>query len=218
MTEIVKTADGSHTIYVPEIDEHYHSIHGAISESEHIFIKNGLNHSNADPVRIFEVGFGTGLNALLTCIHASAERKKVCYTSIEKYPLSENIVRSLNYPGLTGSAGRQWFEQIHSCKWNNPSEINEYFILHKIHGDITSEMMEGLYDIIYFDAFGPLKQPEMWAPDIFSKISGITVSGGILVTYSVKGDVKRALRSNGFIVSLIPGPRGKRHILRAVKI
>lgn len=217
-TIIVTTDDGSHTLYVPELDEHYHSVHGAIRESDHIFIKNGLNYSAADPVSIFEVGFGTGLNALLTCINASAGRRKVFYTSIEKYPLDEDMVSLLNYAGLTGNDGRHLFELIHSCEWDRPVEITEKFILHKIHGDLVSERPVGLYDLIYFDAFGPGKQQEMWTPEIFRKISGITRPGGILVTYSVKGDVKRALRSNGFVVSLLPGPAGKRHILRAVKI
>lgn len=215
---IVTTYDGSHTIHVPELDEHYHSVHGAISESDHIFIKSGLNYSAADPVSIFEVGFGTGLNALLTCIEASERGRKVFYTSVEKYPLEEKTVRSLNYASLTGKEGRRWFELIHSCEWNRPVVINENFILHKILGDLVTERAEGLYDLIYFDAFGPGKQPEMWTTEIFRKISGITRPEGILVTYSVKGDVKRALRSNGFTVSLLPGPAGKRHILRAVKI
>lgn len=215
---IVTTEDGSHTLYVPDLDEHYHSVHGAISESDHIFIKSGLNCSDADPVSIFEVGFGTGLNALLTCIEASAGRRKIHYTSVEKYPLDEAMVRSLNYAVLTGNEGRNWFELIHSCDWDRPVEITENFILHKIHGDIVMEGIGGLYDLIYFDAFGPGKQPEMWTTEIFRKISGITRPGGILVTYSVKGDVKRALRANKFAVSLLPGPAGKRHILRAVKI
>lgn len=215
---IVTTDDGSHTLYVPDLDEHYHSVHGAISESDHIFIKSGLKYSTADPVNIFEVGFGTGLNALLTCNEASAGKRKVLYTSVEKYPLEEETVRSLNYAVLTGNEGKRWFELIHSCDWGRPVEITENFILHKIHGDIVSEAIGGFYDLIYFDAFGPEKQPEMWTPEIFMKISGITGPGGILVTYSVKGDVKRALRSNGFAVSLLPGPAGKRHILRAVKI
>ena len=158
---IINTEDGSHTLYVPELDEHYHSVHGAISESDHIFIKSGLNHSPADPVRIFEVGFGTGLNALLTCIDATSGGRRIIYTSVEKYPLDEAIVRSLNYTVLTGDEGKYWFELIHSCEWNRPVEINKNFILHKINGDLVSVRTEGLFDIIYFDAFGPGKQLSM---------------------------------------------------------
>ena len=157
---IVTTDDGSHTLYVPDLDEHYHSVHGAISESDHIFIKSGLKYSTADPVNIFEVGFGTGLNALLTCNEASAGKRKVLYTSVEKYPLEEETVRSLNYAVLTGNEGKRWFELIHSCDWGRPVEITENFILHKIHGDIVSEATGGLYDLIYSDAFRPEKQPE----------------------------------------------------------
>ncbi len=214
---IAKTADGSHTLYVPEIDEYYHSVHGAIQESVHVFIKNGLEYSSANPARIFEAGFGTGLNALLACISAAAGRRKVFYTSIEKHPLPETIAASLNYAGILGKEAGHLFELIHSCEWDRPVEIGGNFTLHKIRGDLVSEEVEGVYDLIFFDAFGPGKQPEIWAPEVFTKISGITGPGGIFMTYSVKGEVKRALRANGFAVSLLPGPPGKRHILRAVK-
>lgn len=217
MIEIVKTGDGSTTLYVPEIGDHYHSVHGAIQESEFIFIGCGLFYSKTNPVRIFETGFGTGLNALLSCMHASANQTNIFYTSIEKYPLGEDIVRSLNYTDLLQNESGILFEKIHSCEWNIPVKISANFTLHKIEADFTKTVVPGSYDLIYFDAFGPGKQPEMWCDDIFRKISILTSRNGIFVTYSVSGEVKRLLRKYGFEVSLLPGPPGKRQILRAVK-
>ena len=218
MLEIVKTADGSHTIFVPEMDEHYHSIHGALMESEFIYINSGLNFCTANPVRIFETGFGTGLNALLTAERCEVDGRDVMYTTIEKYPLPEKITDSLNYKDFVSQKGKKLFDQIHSCKWGIPQKITNHFTLNKLHDDMVTAEITGNFDLIYYDAFGPDKQPEMWTTKIFQKICRITATKGILVTYSVKGEFKRGLKANGFQVSLLPGPPGKRHILRAVKI
>jgi len=217
MAEIVRTEDGSDTLYVRELDEHYHSVHGAIQESEHIFINSGFNFSKADPVRILEIGFGTGLNALLTCIHAERLNKKVSYTSIEKYPLQPETTSSLNYPDILKGDSRRLFEKIHGCNWNSFVQISGNFKLNKIEGDLLSLNIEGTFDLVYFDAFGPDKQPEMWSDDIFTGIGAATCRNGILVTYSVKGSVRRSLKRSGFNITLLPGPPGKRHILRAIK-
>lgn len=216
MHKLVETSDGSHTVYVPGLDEHYHSIHGAVQESDFIFIKNGFDACKADPVHIFEVGFGTGLNVLLTAINAADSKRKVYYTSIEKYPLDDYIVKTLNHSLFTGN--RNIYDKIHSAKWNVNTEILPDFHLEKIKSDLLSHSISGNYDLIYFDAFGPDKQPEMWSPDIFKSIAAITNKDGILVTYSAKGEVKRILKSVGFQVSLLPGPPGKRQMIRAVKI
>jgi tRNA U34 5-methylaminomethyl-2-thiouridine-forming methyltransferase MnmC len=218
MLEIKKTGDGSHTIFVPELDEHYHSIYGAVTESEFIYINCGLNYCTVNPVRIFETGFGTGLNALLTAERCDAGERDVFYTTIEKYPLPVKITDSLNHRDFVSPEGRKLFDLIHSCEWGVPKKITKHFTLLKLYNDMISAEINGNFDLIYFDAFGPDKQPEMWTPEIFRKIYGITASNGILVTYSVKGEVKRGLRANGFKVFLLPGPEGKRHILRAVKI
>jgi tRNA U34 5-methylaminomethyl-2-thiouridine-forming methyltransferase MnmC len=218
MVEIILTDDGSHTLFVPELREYYHSVHGAIQESDYIFIKCGLNSSKADHVRIFEVGFGTGLNAFLSGVYASIHNRQIYYASIEKFPLSDKIINSLNYKDLIKKEYNELFGKIHSCRWNVPEVINRNFTLLKIQGDLLTEEIPGNFDLIYFDAFGPDKQPELWTDDVFNKISGLTVQNGILVTYSVKGEVKRSLKKNGFKVTRIPGPPGKRHILRAVKI
>jgi len=217
MVSIIRTEDGSDTLYVPELDEHYHSVHGAIQESEHIFIGAGFDFTKADPVRILEIGFGTGLNTLLTCIYSEKAKRKVYYTSIEKYPLKPDITASLNYTGILKGESKSLFDKIHGSGWNSFEQITDGFILNKIEGDLVLLEIEGTYDLVYFDAFGPDKQPEMWSDEIFERIGRAVCSDGILVTYSVKGSVQRSLKRSGFNVTLLPGPPGKRQILRAVK-
>ena len=217
MRKLVLTGDGSHTILVPELNEHYHSVHGAVQESELVFIKNGFEYCNANPVTIFEAGFGTGLNALLTAVKSIHENRDVNYVAIEKFPLPVKIIKSLNHPDFIRRDEKKIFDAIHSCDWNVPVRICRNFTLNKITGDLTSDNISGNFDLIYFDAFGPDKQPEMWTKEVFRKISKITVSKGILVTYSAKGDVQRKLKQCGFDVVLIPGPPGKRQMIRAVK-
>lgn len=218
MSEIRKTEDGSDTIYVADLNEHYHSVHGAIRESEIICIDSGFSYCTADPVRIFEAGFGTGLNALLTAVKSRTGNREVFYTAIEKFPLPPEIALRLNYPDLIPGDYRTLFESMHTSPWGIPEKIFGNFTLLKLKGDLITDPVNGEYDLIYFDAFGPDKQPEMWSKEVFRKIAGITSANAILVTYSVKGDVKRRLREVGFNLTLLPGPRGKRHILRAVKI
>lgn len=215
--ELKITQDGSHTLYVPEIDEHYHSHFGAITESKHIFVNAGLASLESDTISIFEVGFGTGLNALLSAIHAEEQKIRVSYTSIEKYPLESSFIRQLNYGPLAGSRGPQLFEAIHAAPWGQRAAITEWFTLNKITSDLTVEDPVGLYDLIYFDAFGPDKQPEMWTEEVMRRIKAITHAGSVFVTYSAKGSLKRMLRDLGFDVTLLPGPPGKRVMTRAVK-
>ncbi len=217
MNQLIKTGDGSHTIYVPRLDEHYHSIHGAVQESEFIFLKSGMNACRANPINIFEVGFGTGLNALLTAVNCIKRKIQVTYTSIEKYPVDPKIINTLNHHLFAGPDGKKIFQSIHSSPWNKTVDICNNFMLNKINEDLISMHLSGSFDLIYFDAFGPDKQPEMWTLEIFSRIAAITKKGGILVTYSAKGEVKRNLRYCGFDVNLLPGPPGKRQIIRAIK-
>jgi len=215
---IITTGDGSHTIYVPGINDHYHSVYGAVQESEYIFIRNGFDICMADPVTIFEVGFGTGLNALLTATRSTQATRRVLYTSIEKYPLDKEIILSLNHHLYAGRDGEKIRKLIHQAEMDTMTKISNYFSIRKLSGDIITDELNSKFDLIYFDAFGPDKQPEMWSLSIFEKISGITKPGGILVTYSAKGEVKRNLRRVGFDVSVVPGPPGKRHMMRAIKI
>jgi tRNA U34 5-methylaminomethyl-2-thiouridine-forming methyltransferase MnmC len=218
LNKIVITSDGSHTIYVPELNEHYHSIHGAVQESNLIFIKNGFETCKADPLNIFEVGFGTGLNALLTAINSLNGSRIINYTSIEKYPLENEIVNALNHHQFAGENGGQIYKSIHQAPWNIRTNITKNFNLCKLKGDFTAGSLSDKYDLIYFDAFGPDKQPEMWTKGIFTLIAALTNKNGVLVTYSAKGEVKRNLKVCGFEVALLPGPPGKRQMIRAVKI
>jgi tRNA U34 5-methylaminomethyl-2-thiouridine-forming methyltransferase MnmC len=218
MPELVLTEDGSHTVYVPELKEHYHSIHGAVQESSVVYIMNGLGYCSSNPVNIFEVGFGTGLNALLSCIYSLENKLKISYTSAEKYPLDLSLVNDLNHYNFAGSHGRELSDMIHAAPWGKMVEITRYFELKKIRCDLVEDRIDGKFNLIFFDAFGPDKQPEMWTSSIFKKISEVTEAGGILVTYSAKGEVKRMLKSNGFKVAILPGPPGKREMIRATKL
>ena len=203
---------------MPELNEHYHSIHGAVQESNIIFIGAGFDRCQADPLNILEVGFGTGLNTLLTALKSSSGKREVNYTTIEKYPVDETIVRSLNHHLYAGESGKELSDLIHSATWGSWVSICKNFNLIKIKGDISGYLFSGKYDLIYFDAFGPDKQPEMWTPEVFASIASVTEKNGALVTYSAKGEVKRNLKACGFEVTLLPGPPGKRQIIRAVKI
>jgi tRNA U34 5-methylaminomethyl-2-thiouridine-forming methyltransferase MnmC len=218
LQKLIITSDGSHTIYVPELNEHYHSIYGAVQESSFIFINTGFRSCVADTVNIFEVGFGTGLNALLTALESSFGQREVNYTSIEKYPVDESIVGSLNHHFFAGPTGKEIFDMIHRAPWDKKVGICKNFNLLKINGDITDYAIPGKYNLIYFDAFGPDKQPEIWTLKVFGTIAAATEKDGIFVTYSAKGEVKRNLKTCGFEVYSLPGPPGKRQIIRAVKI
>lgn len=216
--ELEKTADGSYTLYVPELDEHYHSVKGALTESQHIFIDMGLNHSIVPNPRILEIGLGTGLNCFLTFLTAENIQRKIHYTGIERYPLSESTVRQLDYPTLINKEKENNYFAIHQAPWNEDVELSPWFNLHKIEGDFTCYSFKKGYDIIYFDAFAPEKQPEMWEQPLFDRLYEILNEGGILTTYCAKGVIRRMLQSAGFIVERLPGPPGgKREILRATK-
>ena len=227
--EIVRTADGSDTFYNPDLDQHYHSVFGAVQESRHIFIETGLLHAIAGfsrdhlhankPLRILEVGFGTGLDALLTQAESEKHGINIHYTGIEAFPLDECCWARLNYPHLFGSLDYlQTFTRIHLAGWNKPETISPHFSLHKIHATLGNfEPGKNTHDLVYFDAFGPDAQPELWTEQVFLKLFDSLHPGGTLVTYSVKGLVVRALRSAGFRTEKLPGPPGKRHIMRATK-
>lgn len=216
---IERTDDGSATLFVPELNEHYHSVKGARTESQHIFIDMGLNASSATEPRVLEIGFGTGLNALLTLEAAEKNRQKIHYTGVELYPLAWETIGQLGY------SDHPLFKEIHTAPWEVDTPITPYFTLRKIQEDATalthhsSLTTDHCYDVVYFDAFAPEKQPEMWSQELFSKIYVILEKGGILTTYCAKGVVRRMLQSTGFIVERLSGPPGgKREILRAQKI
>lgn len=213
-----KTDDGSYTLYVPELDEHYHSVKGALTESRHIFVDMGLRHSDVTEPRILEIGLGTGLNCFLTFLAAEETGKKIHYTGIERYPLNEDTLQKLDYPTIINQGHETDYYAIHQAPWGRDVELSPKFTLHKIEGDFTSYPFDGKYDIIYFDAFAPEKQPEMWEQSLFDMLYNVLNEGGILTTYCAKGVVRRMLQSAGFTVERLPGPpEGKREILRATR-
>lgn len=218
MIEIRKTGDGSHTLFVPELNEHYHSAFGAMQESMHVFITEGLNFlDDKKDLSILEAGFGTGLNAWLSALQAGDRIIK--YHGVEAYPLEKKVTGQLNYPELMADAEKQsLFHQLHEAAWNHEIQITENFILTKTQAKLQdAELPEANYDLVYFDAFAPDVQPELWTQEIFEKIYSAMKPGGILVTYSSKGLVKQNLRAAGFTVKRLPGPPGKKHMVRAEK-
>ncbi|VBB46080.1 conserved hypothetical protein [uncultured Paludibacter sp.] len=213
--ELKITEDGSHTLYVSEIDECYHSTHGAIQESKHIFINAAFLQCNKNEINVLEIGFGTGLNAFLTLLEAEKQHKTIKYTSIELFPLELKKSLSLNYPQLIDSSKQNEFERLHTSEWNTWTEITSYFLLKKINEDFTKLILQEKFDVIYFDAFSPEKQPEMWTEEMFKKLYLSAEKNAVLTTYCCKGAVKRAMKAAGFNTEKIPGPIGKREILRA---
>lgn len=219
--ELLITGDGSHTLHVPGLHENYHSVHGAIAESRHIFINAGLTFviQNHKRIKILEIGFGTGLNGLLTMIESAKTGIQIDYSSLELYPLPEEVYSKLNYAEMIDFLGAaDVFSQIHSCPWNMEVQLSDTFHLNKIHASLLDyQPGKEEFDLVYFDAFGPDVQPEMWSEEVFKKMAFALKTNGILVTYSTKGTVKRNLKSAGFSIEKLAGPKGKREILRAVK-
>lgn len=213
------TEDGSHTIYLPEMDEHYHSVHGAIQESMHIYIQQGLLQTNKKDLSILEIGFGTGLNTYLTYCQAQRMKVNISYFSLEKYPLTKSEYLQLNYPDVIYPEFSTVFEQLHQADWNTLITISPDFRLQKIHADLLTFPFEAApqFDLVYYDAFAPGKQPEMWSDEILQKVSASVKPDGILVTYCAKGTVRRAFMQSGFKMERIPGPIGKKEILRGKK-
>jgi tRNA U34 5-methylaminomethyl-2-thiouridine-forming methyltransferase MnmC len=227
--EIRVTGDGSHTLFVPSLNEHYHSTFGAVTESDHIFIKAGLASLPAgmEMVSILEIGFGTGLNAFLACLYAQQNHLMLYYTALEKYPLPDGMEKSLNFSIEMTSRFEahaesrsliinDLFFSLHQICWKKWHEITPFFRLLKIEEDLLAfQPAAENFDLVFFDAFGPDVQPEMWTEEVFRKIAVGMRPGGILVTYSTKGVVKRNLKAAGFSIEKLPGPPGKREILRA---
>lgn len=211
------TQDGSATLYVPELDEHYHSVKGARTESQHIFINMGLKHSQAEQPRILEIGFGTGLNALLTLQEAEQSQRCIHYTGIELYPLTWPEVHALHY------SDDSRLQLLHETPWEQQVQLTPYFSLLKLQRDLirwkaTDEQTPFHCDLIYFDAFAPDKQPDLWTRDIFENLYKCLNPGGILTTYCAKGVIRRMLQEVGFQMERLPGPPGgKREILRGIK-
>lgn len=216
--KIITTGDGSTTIHIVEWDEQYHSKHGAIQEAYHVFIKNGLSLFSDQNIAILEIGFGTGLNAFITFLEGSKKELVIDYHGVEAFPVSAEEIQQLNYvKKLRAESFSKDFELMHECPWEENFCISKKFHLHKQQKEFQDINDEKLFDLIYFDAFGARVQPELWTEAIFEKMFMALKSEGILVTYAAKGSVRRAMQTVGFTVERLPGPPGKREMLRATK-
>ncbi len=216
------TEDGSTTLELLGQDEHFHSTHGAVQESKHIFIEHGLSlkNQNKNRIGIFEMGLGTGLNALLTVLYAKEHNLRIDYTAVEAYPVEMELVEQLNYSDFLNlkALDAQKLRLLHQCDWNVKSELFPNFLFEKRKIKLEDlDFPTDKFDLVYFDAFNPDLQPELWTEEIFQKIYLAMKPKGILMTYSAKGKVKRALKSAGFSIKALPGPPGKREITQAVK-
>ena len=219
--EIIITNDGSTTIHIPEWNEQYHSKHGAIQESKHVFVEMGLyyylQNNKTSPLNILEIGFGTGLNAIITLLESNRLQQSVQYTGVEAYPVEMLEIKKLNY-SVQLNCSKKDYESLHQSQWEKKIVFDQFFSLEK-RKQLFSEIEDkNRYHIIYFDAFGARVQPDLWTEHIFSKMYDALIVGGVLVTYSAKGSVRRAMQSSGFLVERLPGPPGKREMLRAIKV
>lgn len=220
---LIVTKDGSHSLAIPEWQVFYHSLHGAIQEALHVYMEAGWHywwsqHSAASRCVIFDMGFGTGLNALLTLIAAEQIQQKILYETVEAFPLDMPLVQQLNYCDVLHRPDlRLVFERLHQCDWNKPIAITEHFTLRKAHTSLLNFSTAEPIDIIFYDAFAPRAQPELWIEPVFQQLYAMLAPDGILVTYCSKGTVRRAMQGAGFRVERIPGPAGKREMIRAIR-
>lgn len=219
------TDDGSHTILIPELNVSYHSKFGALQESKHVFIKEGLDYllneklfNKHEQLNILEVGFGTGLNALLSLNEAINLQQQLFYLTIEAFPVALEEAEQLNYCKIINPTLQSKFFQLHSCCWELENQIDNYFSFVKMKSLLQDFSSNKKFHLIYFDAFDPVVQPELWTEEIFRKLFLLLYDNGVLVTYSSKGLVRRAMQTAGFKVEKIPGPPGKREIVRALKV
>ncbi|MFD2568786.1 tRNA (5-methylaminomethyl-2-thiouridine)(34)-methyltransferase MnmD [Pseudotenacibaculum haliotis] len=217
--EIIITSDGSTTIHLPDWNEQYHSKHGAIQEAYHVFIRHGLDAVPKTEISILEVGFGTGLNAFITFLETQKKELKIQYTGVEAYPVAIEEVNQLNYVSeLKAEKFSDAFVKIHSVEWEAMHEITANFHLEKRKCFFHELKEANAHDLVYFDAFGARVQPDLWTEEIFAIMYKALKVNGVLVTYSAKGSVRRAMQAVGFQVERLPGPPGKREMLRATKV
>ena len=224
--EVRVTADGSATLFVPALNEHYHSQHGARQESAHVFIRHGLAPllsaaaETGQPLRILEIGLGTGLNALLTLDAAQAAGAAVEYDGLETFRLPPAVVAALQPEwDERGTPFREQFAALHAAPWGAAVELRPGFRLRKLHQALQTALLPaGHYHLIYFDAFAPEKQPELWTEAVFAQLYAAAAPGAVLVSYCAQGQFRRNLRAAGWLTEKLPGPPGKREMTRAGKI
>lgn len=217
--ELYTTNDNSHTLYNSDLDETYHSRNGAVEEALYVYLKQGfeVKAQSTQNISVLEIGFGTGLNTILTLQVAERLNVECDYYTLETFPLSVDVIEQLNYRQFINSNHINNFNQMHECAWNSWQHINPNFKVYKAEKSIHDFNTTERFDVIYFDAFGPDKQPDMWTEQVFKKLFELLKPSGIFVTYSAKGEVRRTLKAIGFDVELLPGPPRKRHMLRAIK-
>ncbi|MCK0160321.1 tRNA (5-methylaminomethyl-2-thiouridine)(34)-methyltransferase MnmD [Allomuricauda sp. F6463D] len=216
--KIITTGDGSKTIQIADWDEQYHSKHGAVQEAYHVFIEHGLRLFQNEHIKLLEIGFGTGLNALITLLEAPKQQLSIDYVGVEAFPVSIEEVKELDYCTQLGvEAKESIFLNMHRVAWEEAVSLTSQFSLLKQKKDFKDIDQQNLFNLIYFDAFGARVQPELWTENIFLKMYQVLKEGGVLVTYSAKGSVRRSMQAVGFIVERLPGPPGKREMLRATK-
>lgn len=219
---VIATADGSSSVLNTRLNETYHSTHGAIQESQFIFIDRGLDfwvsqNQALAVVNILEIGFGTGLNALLALQYAEKNQKKIVYESLEAFPIEESVWSELNYP--TQTHDNKHFQSLHSAPWGESVEINDSFLLRKRFETLqAAHFSKAHFDVVFFDAFAPSTQPELWEIEMLSKVVSALKPAGVFVTYCAKGQLKRDLKTLSLSVEKVPGPPGKREFIRGVKV
>lgn len=221
MTHIPKitlSKDGSPTLFSPLFNEHYHSFDGALQESQHVFIDHGLAQIHKSKINVFEMGFGSGLNAWLSYYFAKQNKRFIHYYGIEKYPLSLESATAYSKYLQTEKAKKSVFLELHKAAWNTQTDLNAFFSLSKYHDDILHFKHAGMYDIVLYDAFSYHNQPELWSTPVFEQLYNALNPGGLLCTYASKGEIKRNLRSVGFEVKRLPGAGQKHHMLNAWKL
>jgi tRNA U34 5-methylaminomethyl-2-thiouridine-forming methyltransferase MnmC len=216
--EIQITADGSTSIFIPELNEGYHSKHGAIQEAYHVFIKNGLEQCKNKEISILEIGFGTGLNAFITYLETEKNNQKINYIGIEAYPVLNEHILQMNYVEQLNELHNQTiFTQMHTANWEQPIALSSNFKLTKRNQFFQDITDQNTYNLIYFDAFGFTAQPELWTEAIFKIMYNALQKDGILVTYACRTSIKKAMITAGFTIEKLPGAPGKREMLRATK-
>ena len=222
MDQLILTSDGSHSLLSGRYGVSYHSRYGAVQETEHVFLQAALRYYlkqyTPATLSVLEMGFGTGLNAFMTLLEAEARQLPVHFTTIEAYPIQEALADQLNFPEvLQAPAADPWFRRLHRCSWETAEPISPFFTLEKKRTPVQDVQLDGRYQLVYFDAFAPDAQPELWEAGILQKMFDALQPGGVLTTYCAKGAVKRTLRSVGFTVESLAGPPGKREMTRALK-
>ncbi|MBO3699214.1 tRNA (5-methylaminomethyl-2-thiouridine)(34)-methyltransferase MnmD [Roseivirga sp. E12] len=218
---IIQTEDGSQSLYNESLNETYHSTHGALTESQYVFIKQGLDllvERGDKKISIFEVGFGTGLNALLVQKYAHEHTDlDISFTTLEPFPLSSKLISELRYETLIDGVVQSDFEKLHNCSWRVEHQVLENFIFTKYNSTLEEFDTNEKVNLVFYDAFAPSKQAEMWEKALLSKVCALLSDGGVFVTYCARGQLKRDLNSLGLMVETLPGPPGKKEMVRAVK-